>query len=59
MRSGLSSWAPDYNISPSKNMPILTSEEPGQWQFMKWGLNLTLNQQKRFVINITAQYQTT
>jgi len=49
------SWTPDYNISPSKNLPILTNEHPLNWQPMRWGLNRTFSQQKRFIINIRTE----
>jgi putative SOS response-associated peptidase YedK len=50
-----SSWMPDYNVSPSKNIPVLTAENPLNWRFIKWGLNRNYNQQSRFIINIRKE----
>lgn len=31
-------WRPRYNIAPSQLAPVITSENPGQLTFLKWGL---------------------
>ena len=48
-------WAPNYNISPSQKLPVLSNSQSKKWQMMKWGLNKTYQQQSRFIINIRKE----